>query len=353
MTRRAGASSFPRDLVAGVRTGRPTSSGSPTRCAPSGATRASEELDLDGARRARPAARRGSRFSFDAQRPALVARGLSEAENELAGLLRQGLDVVVAFAHRGEAERRRSLLRRVEAELLEPGAEPAGPHLRGHAGPARLRLARPRARAAARHAGLPPPPAARDGAGRPRARELLRPAQRRLRRPRGPRRSRSCSASRRRRSPGVTRDYLLLGFRGEDRVYVPHEQIGKVSRYIGADSQRAGALQARRQGLGQPQEPRPRSTCARWPASCSQLYAERQTRPGIAYDLDARVARAARGRLPLPRDRGPGARRSRRSRRTSRRRGRWTASSAATSASARPRWRCARRSPSPSPASRC
>src|SRR5205823_13899857 len=35
---------------------------------------------------------------------------------------------------------------------------------------------------------------------------------------------------------GVTRDYLLLGFRGDDRVYVPHEQIGKVSRYVGADS---------------------------------------------------------------------------------------------------------------------
>src|SRR5207302_5664606 len=35
---------------------------------------------------------------------------------------------------------------------------------------------------------------------------------------------------------GVTRDYLLLAFRGDDRLYVPHEQLGKVSRYIGADS---------------------------------------------------------------------------------------------------------------------
>ena len=35
---------------------------------------------------------------------------------------------------------------------------------------------------------------------------------------------------------GVTRDYLLLAFRGEDRLYVPHEQLGKVSRYIGADA---------------------------------------------------------------------------------------------------------------------
>ena len=35
----------------------------------------------------------GQPFSFDAQRPALSARGLAEAENELNGLLRQELDV--------------------------------------------------------------------------------------------------------------------------------------------------------------------------------------------------------------------------------------------------------------------
>src|SRR5205814_10324303 len=29
---------------------------------------------------------------------------------------------------------------------------------------------------------------------------------------------------------GITRDYLLLGFRGDDRLYVPQEQIGKVSK---------------------------------------------------------------------------------------------------------------------------
>ena len=34
----------------------------------------------------------------------------------------------------------------------------------------------------------------------------------------------------------MTRDYLLLAYRGDDRVYVPHEQIAKVSKYIGADA---------------------------------------------------------------------------------------------------------------------
>src|SRR5512146_564266 len=63
----------------------------------------------------------GQPFSFEAQRPAIAARGLSEAENELGGLLRAGNRVVVAFPHRGEAARTQQLLRRVEAAVLEEG----------------------------------------------------------------------------------------------------------------------------------------------------------------------------------------------------------------------------------------
>src|SRR6476620_11733961 len=81
--------------------------------------------DLAGATELSPLPH-GQPFSFDAQRPALAARGLSEAENELGGLLKQGLDVVVTFPHRGEAERQKHLLRRVSAQMLEPGDEPAG-----------------------------------------------------------------------------------------------------------------------------------------------------------------------------------------------------------------------------------
>src|SRR5439155_3938181 len=60
-------------------------------------------------------------FSFEAQRPALAARGLAEAENELGALVRAGQRVVVAFPHRGEALRTQNLLRRIDARLLEPG----------------------------------------------------------------------------------------------------------------------------------------------------------------------------------------------------------------------------------------
>ena len=140
------------------------------------------------ARRSSTRCRRASRFSFDAQRPALSARGLSEAENELGGLLRQGLDVVVAFPHRGEALRQQQLLRRVEARPARAGRDAGRARVRRRAGAARLRLARARRRAPARHAGLPQAAAAapRPRPGRALA-ELLRPPHGRLRRPRGPR----------------------------------------------------------------------------------------------------------------------------------------------------------------------
>ena len=77
-------------------------------------------------------------FSFEAQRPAIAARGLAEAESELAALLRTEQRIVVAFPHRGEALRTQNLLRRVEARLLEPGEElPEEPELLFAIAPAR------------------------------------------------------------------------------------------------------------------------------------------------------------------------------------------------------------------------
>ena len=62
-------------------------------------------------------------FAFEAQRPALAARGLAEAEQELAGFVRAGNRVVVAFPHAGEALRTQNLLRRADAHMFEPGAD--------------------------------------------------------------------------------------------------------------------------------------------------------------------------------------------------------------------------------------
>jgi transcription-repair coupling factor (superfamily II helicase) len=243
------------------------------------------ELDLDGATeltqlpQAQP-------FSFDAQRPALAARGLSEAENELGGLLRQGLDVVVAFPHRGEALRQQQMLRRVEARILEEGEKPEA--LTFAIAPARRGFVW-------RELGL----------------ALLPDTQ--VFRKRPPRDPRARSAGRALQSfadlrtgdyvvhedhgisrllgfetkevAGVTRDYLLLGFRGEDRVFVPHEQIGKVSRYIGADS-KAPTLSKLGGKAWDNLKSRAREHLREMAGDLIQLYAQRQTRPGVPYEVD-------------------------------------------------------------------
>src|SRR5262249_32012038 len=222
--------------------------------------------------------------SVDARRPAPAAGGRSEAENGLNGLLRQGLDVVVAFAHRGEAERQRHLLRRVEPAILGPGVEPEGlvfavaPARRGFVwrdlGVALLpdtqvfRRKAPRATA-------------------PIGRALASFSDRRtgdyvVHEDHG---AAQLTGFETKEVAGVVRDYLLLAFRGEDRVFVPHEQIGKVSRYIGADS-KAPTLSKLGGKAWDNLKNRARLHLREMAGELLQLYAERQTRPGVAYDVE-------------------------------------------------------------------
>ena len=84
---------------------------------------------------------------------------------------------------------------------------------------------------------------------------------------------------------GVTRDYLLLAYRGDDRVYVPHEQIGKVSRYIGSDS-KAPALSKLGGKAWDNLKTRARAHLREMAGELLQLYAQRQTQPGVAYDVE-------------------------------------------------------------------
>ena len=84
---------------------------------------------------------------------------------------------------------------------------------------------------------------------------------------------------------GVTRDYLFVAFRGEDRLYVPHEQLGKVSKYIGADAHarpRSRSSAARR---GRTSRPRARESVRELAGELIALYAQRQQAPGHAFDL--------------------------------------------------------------------
>src|SRR5207302_11293564 len=83
---------------------------------------------------------------------------------------------------------------------------------------------------------------------------------------------------------GVTRDYLYLGFRGEDRLYVPHEQLGKVSRYIGADA-KAPALSKLGGKAWQLLKNRARASVRELAGELLALYAQRQRAPGVPYEL--------------------------------------------------------------------
>jgi transcription-repair coupling factor (superfamily II helicase) len=245
-----------------------------------------EEIPLKGTSELDPFPQ-GQPFSFEAQRPAIAARGLAEAETELTGFVRGGNRVVVAFPHAGEALRTENLLRRADARILEPGdGLPEQPELLFAVAPARRGFVW-------RELGL-----------------VLLPDMQvfRKRPPRADRRLGRALASfadlrsgdfvvhedhgvgkllgfETKEVAGVTRDYLFLAFRGEDRLYVPHEQLGKISKYIGAD---AGAPALSKLGgkAWQNLKARARESVRELATELIALYAQRQQAPGVAYDLE-------------------------------------------------------------------
>jgi transcription-repair coupling factor (superfamily II helicase) len=244
-----------------------------------------EELELGPASELDPLPQ-GQPFAFEAQRPALAARGLAEAENELQSFVRAGVRVVVAFPHRGDALRTQNLLRRVEAGLLEPGDElPREAKVVFAVSPARRGFVW-------RELGLallPDTQVFRKRAPRADARigralqsfADLRTGDYVVHEDHGVGKLLGFETK---TVAGVTRDYLFVGFRGDDRLYVPHEQIGKVSRYIGADA-RAPALSRLGGKAWQLIKSRARESARELAGELISLYAQRQTTPGVAYDL--------------------------------------------------------------------
>ncbi len=229
----------------------------------------------------------GQAHSFEAQRPAIAARGLSEAENELGAFVRAGNRVVVAFPHRGDALRTQNLLRRVEAGLLEPGDRlPDDASLDFAIAPARRGFVW-------RELGLVLLPdvqvfrkrAPRQDARLGRALQSfadLRTGDYVVHEDHGVGKLLGFETK---EVAGVTRDYLFLGFRGDDRLYVPHEQIGKVSRYIGAD---AGSPALSKLGgkAWDRIKSRAREGLRELAGELLALYAQRQQAAGLAYDVD-------------------------------------------------------------------
>ena len=227
---------------------------------------------------------------FRAQAADTAARSLKDAEPELEKLVRSGYRTVVAWARRGEAERAQYNLARIRASFLD--GRPA-PHEPG------LTFA---------HAPL------REGFLAPSLKLAIVPEHRLLRRRRGRRADGPATGAGalasftdlRAGSPvvhedhgiarfagfetkavgGVTRDYLELEFQGGDRVFVPSDQLHKISRYVGADAgdpplSKLGGKQWEQQKL------RARRAAEALAGELINLYAERKRRAGHAFPLDS------------------------------------------------------------------
>jgi transcription-repair coupling factor (superfamily II helicase) len=257
-----------------------------------------EELEATLAERARV---RLSTIASDqelqlrAQSSDTAARSLSEAEPELERLVRSGYRTVVAFPRRGEGERVAYNLGRVKAEWMGEGTD----------------TARAPAEATLRFVVA----SLREGFIAPQLRLAVFPEHRLLRRGRGERSARP-EGSRRgvlrsftdlrtgdivvhedhgvarfagfetRTVAGVTRDYLYLEYQGDDRVYVPTDQLAKISRYLGAGGENP-VLSKLGGSRWETMKARARRAAQELAGELLNLYAERRRRTGHAFDPDS------------------------------------------------------------------
>jgi len=233
--------------------------------------------------------------SFRAQPPASAARSMAEAEGELEKQLRSGYTTVVAYEHGGEAERARFSLSRLEPVLLgSEGAPAALAALESEGDPAlifaesqisegfispELHLAVfPQRRLVHRRRAAAPAPAR----GRLASFSDLRVGDHVVHSDHGVARFAGFETK---TVADLTRDYLYLEYRGEDRVFVPADQLAKITRYIGTGGEppQLSALGGKR-WLNL--KARARRAARELAGELLNLYAERKTRRGHAFPPD-------------------------------------------------------------------
>jgi transcription-repair coupling factor (superfamily II helicase) len=234
---------------------------------------------------------------FRAQGADTAAKSLREAEPELEKLVRSGYRTVVAWSRRGEAERAQYNLARVRAEFLdgqvphEPGVVFAAASLReGFLAP-QLKLAvlpeHRLLRRRQRPAGGPAPGAIASFTS-------LRSGDAVVHEDHGIARFTGFETK---TVGGVTRDYLELEYKDGDRVFVPSDQLHKISRYVGAD---AGNPPLSKLGgsTWEKMKLRARRAAQALAGELINLYAERKRRAGLAFPQDGEWQIEFEGKFP-------------------------------------------------------
>jgi transcription-repair coupling factor (superfamily II helicase) len=255
------------------------------------------------------------------------ARTAAEAEAELERLVRSGYTTVLGFAHRGEGERFAYNLTRLSPRWLESnGATDAAGAALGRRLPGGEDRAAPGAgELVLAEAEL------REGFIAPALRLAVIPARRLIARPARERtgalelgRSGRALQSftdlstgdivvhedhgvarfagfQTRTVAGVTRDYLYLEYDGDDRVWVPTDQLAKITRYISAAGAQGASLPPLSK-LGSKRwetlKARARNAARELAGELLALYAERARRPGFAFPPDSEWLRDLESRFP-------------------------------------------------------
>jgi transcription-repair coupling factor (superfamily II helicase) len=245
-----------------------------------------------------------------AQSADTAARSLAEAEPQLEKLVRSGYRTVVAFPRRGEGERAAYNLARLKASWLDGGASvavdaaPLEASLRFAAASLREGFVAPSLKLAVfpehrllRRRRAERPDVASDG--RPRRGALrsfteLRTGDIVVHEDHGVARFAGFET---RTVAGVTRDYLYLEYQGDDRVYVPTEQLAKISRYMGAGSDHP-PLSKLGGSRWEAMKARARRAAQELAGELLALYAERRRRAGHVFEPDSEWERELEERFP-------------------------------------------------------
>jgi transcription-repair coupling factor (superfamily II helicase) len=243
-----------------------------------------------------------------AQAADTAARTLAEAEPELEKLVRSGYRTVVAFPRRGEGERAAYNLGRMKVRWLEGEGEgeglaaPLEPALRfaaaslreGFLAPSMKLAVFPEHRLLRRRRASQPERGGPARRGALRSFTDLRTGDIVVHEDHGVARFAGFAT---RTVAEITRDYLYLEYQGDDRVFVPTDQLAKISRYVGA-----GVEHPPLSKLGgtrwETMKARARRAAQELAGELLSLYAERKRRSGHPFEPDSDWQREFEARFP-------------------------------------------------------